>query len=262
MAQQSRHGGGSMSRVEGLSPEWLAAPASKLQAPNAHHSLVSGAQPEMGYSTNTGSYKAFGRWAGRFGRVRGNGCVHTEVATVAADIRAAPGAEESSGENALRWEPVFGTAEGAVVDQVRRLAQAEFREDALEIVEAGGMWEALALMQADAVVGFVVFGVLDGEMSLRYLAVSPEHRGRGHGRRLVDIVRERCVVRGVRQIGLYGNREAVSFYRSLGFHEVPDEEEGDSEDDLQVPMVCWVALGAEQALAKVDEAAEELELPG
>lgn len=251
-----------MSRIERVSPQWLAAAASKLQEPIAHHSVLSGAQSETVLSAIARSCKGFRKWTCKDGNRRGDDYIKTEADTGVGDILSAPGIEHPSVENVLRWEPVFGTAEGAVVDQVRRLAQAEFREDALEIVEAGGMWEALALMQADSVVGFVVFGVFDGEMSLRYLAVSPEHRGRGHGRRLVDIVRERCVVRGVRQIGLYGNRETVSFYRSLGFHEVPDEEEGDSEDDLQVPMVCWVALGPEQALAKVDEAAEELEWPG
>jgi len=150
-----------------------------------------------------------------------------------------------------------GDGQGALVEQVRRLADAEFREDALEIVEAGGVWEAVALVDSErTLAGFCVFGCLGGAMSLRYLCVAPEFRRQGLGRRLVEHVAGRCAARHVEELGLFCRREVVSFYRQLGFHEVP-EEEGDSEDDLQVPMLRLVSLGG--GLGSLAEGTEEEE---
>merc|ERR1712232_617191 len=119
---------------------------------------------------------------------------------------------------------------------------------ALEIVDSPDcVWEATALLNGSSLVGFVVHGVHRGTMSLRYLAVAPQYRGQGHGRRLVDRVRKRCLELRVEELSLFVTREMVPFYCSLGFREVADEEEGISEDDLQVPMVCIVPIPSDEA---------------
>mmetsp|Transcript_66316 Transcript_66316/g.154045 ORF Transcript_66316/g.154045 Transcript_66316/m.154045 type:complete len:198 (-) Transcript_66316:71-664(-) len=154
----------------------------------------------------------------------------------------------------LSWEAVTGDVDGPLAMQVRQLAEAEFREDALEIVETGGLWEAMALVDAQGgLAGFVVFGVLGGVMSLRYLSVVPSRRKQGCARLLVRHVVARCVEREIWEVSLFCRRELVGFYRSVGFHEVP-EEEGDSEDDLQVPMILRVEG------PRLDGVIEEVEL--
>eukprot|EP00927_Polykrikos_kofoidii_P040472 TRINITY_DN3458_c0_g1_i1.p1 TRINITY_DN3458_c0_g1~~TRINITY_DN3458_c0_g1_i1.p1 ORF type:complete len:243 (-),score=59.49 TRINITY_DN3458_c0_g1_i1:126-854(-) len=157
----------------------------------------------------------------------------------------------------LHWEALASTAKGTLADEVRWLSDAEFGEDALEIVDVGGMWEAAALADGDALVGFVVYGVLSGRMSLRYIAVASKQRGRGLSRRLVERVRRRCVEQGVRELTLFTKREMVPFYCSLGFAEVIEEEE-DSEDDLQVPMSCIVLAEDEEAIMRVTRVEESV----
>jgi len=152
---------------------------------------------------------------------------------------------------------------GPMAEQVRQLAEAEFHEDALEIVETGGMWEATAFAdERGGLVGFVVFGALNGAMSLRFISVVPHQRKRGCGRLLVEHVVGRCAERGIRELSLFCRRELVGFYRAVGFHEVP-EEEGDSEDDLQVPMLLLLPrsldLGPAGRPPRLEEAAEEEE---
>eukprot|EP00913_Durusdinium_trenchii_P014510 g13611.t1 len=131
-----------------------------------------------------------------------------------------------------------------ICGQIRSLGEQEFREDALEIVD-GGIWTATALVDAaDLLIGFVVYGVLHGAMSLRYIAITPQERGKGHGRRLVQHVCQRCSEQKVDKVTLFSKRELVSFYKAVGFEEAP-EQDGDSEDDLQVPLVmCPLQLGA------------------
>lgn len=161
---------------------------------------------------------------------------------------------------AFRLVSIVGTADSEIAEQVRRLAQDEFHEDPLEITGADSVWEASALFDGDTFSGFVVYGVLDGTMSLRHIAVVPEKRGHGHGRHLVEYVRQQCLEQGIEQLSLFSQRDMVSFYKALGFHEVPDEEEGDSEDDLQVPMVCLVSSDkTAKHLPRLDEVVGEEE---
>eukprot|EP00747_Dinoflagellata_sp_TGD_P166651 gnl/TRDRNA2_/TRDRNA2_189778_c0_seq1.p1 gnl/TRDRNA2_/TRDRNA2_189778_c0~~gnl/TRDRNA2_/TRDRNA2_189778_c0_seq1.p1 ORF type:complete len:165 (-),score=35.69 gnl/TRDRNA2_/TRDRNA2_189778_c0_seq1:101-595(-) len=142
----------------------------------------------------------------------------------------------------LSVDSLLGNSDPTVVEQVRRLADDEFREDVIEILEPGGIWEAAALMNGTELIGFVVYGVFQGTMNLRYIAVVPERRGRGYGRRLASHVRQRCVDCGMPRVTLFAQRELVAFYKAIGFSEVPDELDGESEDDLQVPMELSVPL--------------------
>ncbi|CAK0836399.1 unnamed protein product, partial [Prorocentrum cordatum] len=114
------------------------------------------------------------------------------------------------------------------------------QEDVLELVFCGGSWEGAAMLQGEDFVGFVVYGCYRGTMALRHMAVTPGHRGRGHGLALVEHVRGRCLEQGVEEIGLFASPEALGFYRALGFHEVVGED-GDADDDLQIPMARLAA---------------------
>eukprot|EP00931_Biecheleriopsis_adriatica_P062959 TRINITY_DN38057_c0_g1_i1.p1 TRINITY_DN38057_c0_g1~~TRINITY_DN38057_c0_g1_i1.p1 ORF type:complete len:264 (+),score=60.32 TRINITY_DN38057_c0_g1_i1:21-812(+) len=170
-------------------------------------------------------------------------------------MRSGLGTEVARAVESLRLEPVVGdTEDNMLTTQVRALAEEEFHEDALEIVDTGGLWKATALVDAkDSLIGFVVFGILHGAMSLRYIAIVPEHRGKGYGRRLVEYVCQRCAEQGVRDLTLFSKRELVAFYKAMGFREAPEEMNGvDSEDDLQVPLVLSMV-----AVAKSREQLEE-----
>lgn len=54
------------------------------------------------------------------------------------------------------------------------------------------------------------------DATLRIIALVPEHRGRGLGRRLVERIEQEATRLGVRGIGL-GADEAVGFYQRLGY---------------------------------------------
>jgi ribosomal protein S18 acetylase RimI-like enzyme len=59
---------------------------------------------------------------------------------------------------------------------------------------------------------------------VNYLAVAPEQRKKGFGRRLMEEVEKRLVGRGCPKLNMQvrsANTEAIAFYRRLGY--VPDE---------------------------------------
>lgn len=59
---------------------------------------------------------------------------------------------------------------------------------------------------------------------VNYLAVAPEHRKKGFGRRLMEEVEKRLVERGCPKLNMQvrsSNTEAIAFYRRLGY--APDE---------------------------------------
>ncbi|CAK0836402.1 unnamed protein product, partial [Prorocentrum cordatum] len=153
---------------------------------------------------------------------RAMGVPETPARAEAADGAEAPPAPgplgaggAAAGEPALRLE-VVRSATGHVAGQ----------EDVLELVFCGGSWEGAAMLQGEDFVGFVVYGCYRGTMALRHMAVTPGHRGRGHGLALVEHVRGRCLEQGVEEIGLFASPEALGFYRALGFHEVVGEAPG------------------------------------
>ena len=54
------------------------------------------------------------------------------------------------------------------------------------------------------------------DVTLRIIALFPEHPGRGLGRRLVECIEREATRLGVRGVGL-GADEAVGFYQRLGY---------------------------------------------
>jgi len=74
-----------------------------------------------------------------------------------------------------------------------------------------------------AVAGYAVFWAVTDQGELGNVAVAAEYRGRGLGRKLVEVVLERAAERGVREIFLEvrrSNEGAQNLYRTFGFFEV------------------------------------------
>jgi len=84
--------------------------------------------------------------------------------------------------------------------------------------------DGLFLVGTDGTGGPVVASAMGGYEGHRgwvnYLAVHPEHRGRGHGRTLMDELERRLLARGCPKINLQVREEntaALAFYAALGF---------------------------------------------
>ncbi len=63
--------------------------------------------------------------------------------------------------------------------------------------------------------GVIAFG--DDEVTVRALGIDAELRGYGYGRRLLELVEARALVRGARRIILGAAVEAGGFYERLGY---------------------------------------------
>jgi ribosomal-protein-alanine N-acetyltransferase len=72
-------------------------------------------------------------------------------------------------------------------------------------------------------VGFVIFRSAAGEAEILTIAVDPAHRGRGHGRQLMEETSRRLYRDRIEALFLEveeTNRAALALYRSLGFEKV------------------------------------------
>lgn len=81
----------------------------------------------------------------------------------------------------------------------------------------------LRTAEARAIVAYGVFQVVADEFTIHDLAVAPEHRDRGMGRRLLSLALDLGARRGARSAHLEvreTNRPALGLYRSLGFRTV------------------------------------------
>lgn len=81
--------------------------------------------------------------------------------------------------------------------------------------------ELFVVGEVDGVVVASVMAGFDGHRGwLNYLAVDPDHRGRGHGRALVEHVERALEALGCPKVNLQvrtGNAEALAFYAALGY---------------------------------------------
>lgn len=89
-------------------------------------------------------------------------------------------------------------------------------------------WPAVLVAEADGeVVGFVHATATENEGAILRLYVDPEHRREGHGRRLVEGVREEMAVHDVDRISamvLAKNSIGNAFYEALGFEQTGEGE--------------------------------------
>lgn len=97
--------------------------------------------------------------------------------------------------------------------------EAWTRSQCAGILPMTGVSLMLARDAEGAPLGFALFRSIAAEAELLLLAVAPQHRRRGVGRRLVDAFMERARAAGVRRVHLEvrdGN-PAIEMYRTAGF---------------------------------------------
>jgi ribosomal protein S18 acetylase RimI-like enzyme len=84
-------------------------------------------------------------------------------------------------------------------------------------VDRGQLFE---IREADALIGVAVL-VADGDaVEIWNIALAEEHRGRGSGRRAIEVIAERCRERGASRLTV-GTSDCslgtIAFYRKVGF---------------------------------------------
>ncbi|MGM0590952.1 MAG: GNAT family N-acetyltransferase [Halobacteriota archaeon] len=153
---------------------------------------------------------------------------------------AAGGDADTSG-NVGGTDPHTGDAVGADRDRVRIAKTNEEREDAYGIrhrvfVDEQGVPEDLERDRYDAAathfvayrgarpVGTARLRHLDeGRAKVERVAVLPDARGEGWGRRLMDAVEETASERGATRLVLHAQTPVEPFYERLGYRTVSDE---------------------------------------
>lgn len=104
--------------------------------------------------------------------------------------------------------------------------------------QAGGMVLVAHLAPAGAIAGFVAARALGPEAEMLNLAVAPEHRRQGIGRRLVEELHRHLRARGTERVYLEvrpSNLPAQQLYRSFGYCECGRRQKyyaSDGEDAL------------------------------
>ena len=77
-------------------------------------------------------------------------------------------------------------------------------------------------LDGDDVIGCVLFHQQGAEGKLYQMAVLPEYRGRGIGKRLVETLEQLAASLGVEKLFLNGRHYAVGYYKKLGYEVVGD----------------------------------------
>jgi len=165
--------------------------------------------------------------------------VDDDTSTVATSPRSHLGDTSTAGndvlfENVEPWDIKAQDSEQlqALLRAVSKLSHHIFGNDVVEKITEGGVYKMTLIARPEAegsakhlLVGFVVFkpGPKPRSLTISNLAVSPELRGQGHGKRLVDWCR---LQRGVTMIGLVSLPSAKRFYRHYGFRQIRVWSEG------------------------------------
>lgn len=82
---------------------------------------------------------------------------------------------------------------------------------------------ALVFKSREELVGYLCFWEVLDEAHLLNIAVHPEHRGRGYGKRMMDHLEALCLQDGLRRVILEvrrGNEVARNLYRRCGFRSI------------------------------------------
>ncbi len=137
---------------------------------------------------------------------------------------------------AVTLRPVDATIRSAVLALAVRSEQASFvatPDTYLRMCDTGGVWQPLAVLEGDRVVGFLMWGVDEDDDScwLGGFIVDAAHQGRGLGRAAVLAALEMLVEQGSKAGFALSyeaeNVTAAGLYTSLGF--VPTGERVDDE---------------------------------
>lgn len=80
------------------------------------------------------------------------------------------------------------------------------------------------LFDDDELVACVIAVVLSPtEAKIRQMAVSPEHQGKGCGRRVIEGLEGHLAARGVTYFSMHARMSAVGFYEKLGYSKIGEE---------------------------------------
>jgi GNAT superfamily N-acetyltransferase len=105
-----------------------------------------------------------------------------------------------------------------------------------EAVAAG----RVALQEAGGgVVGVLMLAPRPDELLIEILAVHPDHRARGIGRRLMGFAEGEARRLGAPAVRLFTHRlmtDAIAFYAALGYQQEPPTEAGDERVHLRKPI--------------------------
>jgi ribosomal-protein-alanine N-acetyltransferase len=138
------------------------------------------------------------------------------------------------------------------LDQILAIEQASFqtpwtrRSFLFELRENPFAWN-LVVREGERVVAYACLWTVDRELKINNIAVHPDDRGRGHGRRLLVEILSRARAKGCVEATLEvrpSNSAARSLYRSLGFHDV-GRRKGYYEDTHEDAILMSATLAPE-----------------
>lgn len=134
------------------------------------------------------------------------------------------------------------TQEGAILQEIERLAGARFRDVGLPEVaddepasvetlaryaDDGRSW--VAVDRIDVPIGYLLVDVVDGCAHIEQVSIRPDHQGAGVGRALVEHVRTWAADCGLHAITLTTFTDVpwnAPLYRHLGFRALSEDEIG------------------------------------
>lgn len=133
------------------------------------------------------------------------------------------------------------------IDEVKELLDISFgsgawsRESITAQLEKDVSYCAVALDE-DKVVGYIAYEVILDEGSLVELAVLPEYRKQGIGRKLVELMLTSCD--GVRTVCLEvraSNMPAIALYEAMGFRRISVRRGyyDDPKEDAVIMVYSW-----------------------
>jgi ribosomal-protein-alanine N-acetyltransferase len=110
---------------------------------------------------------------------------------------------------------------------------------------------AIVFRSGEEFIGYLCFWEVLDEAHLLNIAVHPQHRGRGHGKAMMEHLDELCFQNGLRRIILEvrsGNKVARELYRACGFHSIGFRARyyADTGEDALV-MEKWLRSGEAQS---------------
>ena len=108
----------------------------------------------------------------------------------------------------------------AVAELERKSFSVPWSEKLLEDSFLSPLDQLWVVTEDETVAGYCNFRVIAGEGELMRIAVRPEARGRGYGRRLMETLEGAAAACGVEDIALevrISNKRAMDLYKSRGF---------------------------------------------
>lgn len=129
----------------------------------------------------------------------------------------------------------------AVAELERLCFSIPWSQAVLEEGFSNGLDRYVVAEQDGAVVGYANFRIVAGEGEIERVAVHPDMRRRGHGRKLMEAMVEYSRSQGVTDMTLdvrVNNEKAINLYESCGF-----AEEGRRKDYYREPtedaIIMW-----------------------